>query len=230
MTNDFIGRKVVETQDGPVVGRIFDEIAIFKGIPYAAPPVGNLRFRPPEPPLPWKEPFRAVRFGSICPQDETLSPAPGQMGEDCLSLNIWGPEKSASLLLPVMVWLHGGGFSTGAGSIPIFDGAYFARKGIVLVTINYRLNVLGFLAHPELTAESPFNSSGNYGLMDQIRALQWVRDNIRQFGGNPDNVTLFGESAGGASVAALMSSPQASGLFHRAVIQSGGHAPGPYES
>ena len=222
-----IDDRIVDTGDGPVAGTIIKGIAVFKGIPYAAPPIRERRFRPPEPPAAWKEPLHAAGFGPVCPQDETLGPALRPMGEDCLSLNIWAPvtEKSGPDLFPVMVWIHGGAFSTGGGSAPIFDGTALARKGVVLVTFNYRLNVLGFLAHPELSAQSPLGVSGNYGLLDQICALQWVRTNIRAFGGNPDNVTLFGESAGGASVAALMSSPLVAGLFHRAIVQSGGNAP-----
>lgn len=217
--------KIADTQEGPVAGHVFNGIAVFKGIPYAAAPAGPLRFRPPQPPDIRREPFLAFQYGPVCPQDETLGPVSGSMGEDCLSLNIRAPENPSSGLCPVMVWIHGGGFATGSGSNPIFDGDYVARKGVVLVTINYRLNVLGFLAHPELSLESPHHCSGNYGLMDQIFALQWIQKNILLFGGDPDNVTLFGESAGGASVAALMSSPVACGLFHRAIVQSGGNAP-----
>ncbi|MBN1689485.1 MAG: carboxylesterase family protein [Dehalococcoidia bacterium] len=217
--------KTVETRYGPITGYVIEGVAHFKGIPYAAPPVGGLRWKPPAPPSPWKEPFKAIKFSSICPQDTTLFPAFEQMGEDCLSLNIWAPEKTETGLYPVMVWLHGGGFSSGTGSMPLYDGTYFASIGIVVVTINYRLNVLGFLAHPGLTAESPDHSSGNYGLLDQIFALQWVQDNISLFGGDPGKVTIFGESAGGASVVALMSSPLTGGLFHRAIAQSCGNAP-----
>ena len=197
----------------------------FKGVPYAAAPVGALRWRPPEPPLPWKEPLATTRSGFICPQDTFIFPVFGKMGEDCLNLNIWVPEKTGQGLCPVMVWLHGGGFSTGAGSMPVYDGTYFASLGIIVVTINYRLGVLGFLAHPELTRESPDRTSGNFGILDQIFALQWVRKNIHKFGGDPGNVTIFGESAGGASVIALLSSPLADGLFHRAIAQSCGHIP-----
>jgi para-nitrobenzyl esterase len=218
-------KKTVNTKYGPVTGYIANGAAVFKGIPYAAPPIGPLRWRPPEPAAAWKEPLDATRIGCICPQDTTLFPAFGPLGEDCLSLNIWTSENVEGEPRPVMVWLHGGGFGTGAGSMPLYDGTYFAALGIVVVTINYRLNVLGFLAHPALTAESPTHSSGNYGLMDQVFALKWVKDNISGFGGDPGNVTIFGESAGGASVIALMSSPLASGLFHRAIAESGGNAP-----
>jgi para-nitrobenzyl esterase len=218
-------KKTVETKYGPVTGYIAGGAAVYKCIPYAAPPVGALRWRPPEPPACWTEPINATKIGCVCPQDTTFFQAFGQLGEDCLSMNIWAPEKTGGGPNPVMVWLHGGGFSTGQGTMPLYDGTYFASLGIVVVTINYRLNVLGFLAYPELTAESSGHTSGNYGLMDQVFALKWVKDNIAAFGGDPAKVTIFGESAGGASVIALMSSPLATGLFHRAIAQSGGNAP-----
>lgn len=218
-------KKTVDTNSGPVAGYILNGVAVFKGIPYAAPPVNNLRWRPPEPPLTWKEPLDATRSGNACPQDITQFPVFEKMGEDCLLLNIWAPEKPGPGLCPVMVWLHGGGFGMGSGSMPVYDGTYFATIGVVVVTINYRLGAMGFLAHPELSLESPYGSSGNYGLMDQVFALQWVKDNISRFGGDPKNVTIFGESAGGASVVALMASPLSKGLFHRAIAQSCGNAP-----
>jgi para-nitrobenzyl esterase len=218
-------KKTVDTKYGPVTGYIAGGAVNFKGIPYAAPPIGGLRWKPPEPPVPWKDSLVSTKFGCICPQDTTFFPAFGPMDEDCLSLNIWTPEDTQRGPYPVMVWLHGGGFTTGSGSMPIYDGTYFASLGMVVVSINYRLNVLGFLAHPELTAESLSHSSGNYGIMDQIFALKWVKDNISRFGGDPGNVTIFGESAGGASVAALLSSPLAAGLFHRAIAQSSGNTP-----
>jgi para-nitrobenzyl esterase len=222
---DSLPKKTAGTAYGPVTGYIFGGIAHFKGVPYASPPAGALRWRPPQPPIPWKEPRATVKAGCICPQDTLIFPAFGQMGDDCLNLNIWAPEKPAAGGYPVMVWLHGGGFSTGSGSVPIYDGTYFASMGIVAVTINYRLSALGFLAHPDLSAESPQGVSGNYGILDQLFALEWVRDNIAKFGGDPGNVTIFGESAGGASVIALLSSPLAGGLFHRAIAQSGGNTP-----
>lgn len=218
-------QKTVEIDYGPVRGYISGGIANFKGVPYAAPPVGSLRWRPPEPHVKWSGPLVTIKAGLVCPQDTLVFPVFGEMGEDCLNLNIWAPEKASREPYPVMVWLHGGGFSTGSGSMPVYDGTYFASLGIVVVTINYRLGALGFLAHPELTAESPVHSSGNYGLQDQIFALQWVKANIAKFGGDPGNVTIFGESAGGASVIALLSSPLAGGLFHRAIAQSGGNTP-----
>jgi len=217
--------KTVETENGPVTGYVFEGAAHFKGIPYAAPSVGVLRWRPPEPPVPWKAPLVTTKAGCICPQDTLIFPAFGRMGEDCLNLNIWAPEKPGQDLHPVMVWLHGGGFNTGSGSVPLYDGTYFASLGIVVVTINYRLSTLGFLALPELTAESPGRISGNYGILDQLFALKWVQTNIGKFGGDPGNVTIFGESAGGASVIALLSSPLAGGLFQRAIAQSSGNTP-----
>jgi para-nitrobenzyl esterase len=218
-------KKLVETDCGPVAGYILSGVANFRGIPYASPPTGHLRWKPPEPPTPWIQPMDATRFGPVCTQDKTLFRVFGSMDEDCLNLNIWAPEKTDGGPFPVMVWLHGGGFSTGSGSLPPYDGAYFASIGIIVVTINYRLNVLGFLALPELSSEAESRTSGNYGIMDQIFALKWVINNIAKFGGDQDNVTIFGESAGGASVAALMSSPLSSGLFQRAIAQSCGNAP-----
>ncbi len=218
--------KVISTTCGPVKGTTVDGVRGYLGIPYAAPPVGDLRWKPPVPPEPWREPREITKFGPACPQSEMMLP-PGieEMSEDCLTLNIWTPATNEADSLPVMVFIHGGGFVGGAGTLPIYNETYLAQKGVVLVTVNYRLNVLGFLAHPALTAESPHRSSGNYGIMDQILALKWVQDNIRQFGGNPQNVTIFGHSAGGASVVALMASPLTEGLFHRAVVQSGGYPP-----
>ena len=217
-------KKVVATQYGPVEGYIFNGLCVYKGIPFAAAPKGELRWMPPQPRKAWSEPLSCFNTGYVCPQNTTTSPVFGEMDEDCLNLNIWAPEKPAKPC-PVMVWIHGGSFSRGEGSIPIFDGCHFASMGVVIVTLNYRLGVFGFLAHPELTSESGNGSSGNYGIMDQIYALKWVRENIANFGGDPANVTIFGESAGGASVVALMSSPQSTGLFHRAIAQSPGHAP-----
>jgi para-nitrobenzyl esterase len=217
---------VIWTSSGPVTGMTVDGVRGYLGIPYAAPPVGNMRWRPPVPPEPWKEPCSMTEYGPICPQSEIgLSPIAGEMNEDCLSLNIWTPAEDQSDSLPVMVLLHGGGFSRGCGSDPICNETHLARKGVVLITINYRLGAFGFLAHPALTAESPNHSSGNYGIMDQIMALRWIQKNIRLFGGNPDNVTVFGHSAGGASIIVLMASPVAEGLFHRAIAQSCGYAP-----
>jgi len=198
-------------------------VRAFLGIPYAAPPVADKRWAPPEPAAAWNGVRDASRFGDRCIQTR---PFPDMLfqsaaeSEDCLTLSVWTPAKAGERV-PVMVWIHGGGFFSGAGDEQRHDGSALASKGVVLVTINYRLGVLGFLAHPELTAESPRHASGNYGLMDQIAALRWVRDNIAAFGGDPDNVTIFGESAGSFAVSALMASPPAGGLFHRAIGQSG---------
>lgn len=218
--------KVIITTSGPVTGVSVDGVNGYLGIPYAAPPSGNLRWQPPIPPEPWKEPRRMDKFGPACPQLEVaLTQKLEEMSEDCLTLNIWTSTKSESESLPVVMFLHGGGFARGRGSEPMYNKPNLAQKGVVLATINYRVGAFGFLAHPALTAESPHHSSGNYGIMDQIMALKWIQSNIRRFGGNPDNVTIFGQSAGGASVIALMSSPLTKGLFHRAIAQSGGYIP-----
>src|SRR2546425_1299468 len=190
----------------------YPDIIAFRGVPFAAPPVGELRWRPPAPVVPWQGVRVAATTGSACPQ---LGPAP--QNEDCLFLNVWTPRKVARPL-PVMVWIHGGGFRGGTGGST--DGAPLASKGVVLVSVNYRLNVFGFLAHPALSAESARKASRNPGLMDMVAALEWVRHNIASFGGDPNRVTIFGESAGGGAVAALMLIPQAKGLFHRAIAES----------
>ncbi len=196
----------------------------FKGIPFAAPPVGELRWRAPQPVTPWEGERGADQFGPKCMQTGQpgdIDPLNPLMSEDCLYLNVWSPAKSADDRLPVMVWIYGGGFKSGSGSEPWYNGAHLARKGVIVVTVNYRLDVLGFLSHPELTAESNNHASGNYGLLDQIAALGWVKRNIAAFGGDPDRTTVFGESAGSISVSALMASPLAHGLFQRAIGESG---------
>jgi para-nitrobenzyl esterase len=194
-------------------------IRVFRGIPYAAAPVGALRWRPPEPAQPWQGVRTAYEFGPACPQqagqDSTVV-----LSEDCLFLNIWTPAMPDGDKAPVMVWIHGGGLNLGFSHREFYDGRAFAERGVVLVTINYRLGPLGFLAHPELSAESEQHVSGNYGFLDQIEALQWVQRNIAAFGGDPDNVTIFGESAGGTSIAVLATSPLADKLFAKAIIQS----------
>jgi para-nitrobenzyl esterase len=212
----------VQTQSGPVRGSGSDILA-FKGIPYAAPPTGDRRWRPPAPTEPWKDVRDATQFGPRCPQ---IAPARarfpgGPASEDCLTLNVWAPANASSRRLPVMVWIHGGGFTAGTTTLPRLDGTNLARRGVVVVSVNYRLGALGFFAHPALSRESEHGVSGNYGLLDQIAALHWIRANIAAFGGNPENVTLFGSSAGASSQGFLMVSPLARGLFHRAITQSG---------
>lgn len=219
----------IRTQSGPVRGMGTD-VRVFKGIPYAAPPTGERRWRPPHAPEPWTDVREATQFGPRCPQ---TAPARarlpgGPASEDCLTLNVWTPAKSSSDRLPVMVWIHGGGFRAGLVALPRLDGTNLARRGVVVVSFNYRLGALGFLAHPALSRESEHQVSGNYGLLDQITALRWVRANIAAFGGNPENVTLFGSSAGASSQGFLMVSPLSRGLFHRAIAQSlGSMAAGP---
>jgi len=199
------------------------DVRVYKGIPFAAPPVGDLRWRPPQPAKPWDGVRACIEFGPWCPQPKPLMGKElGPLSEDCLTLNVWTPAKSPGDRLPVMVWLHGGGHTTGSGSASFYDGEHLAREGVVVVTINYRLGPFGYLAHPLLSKESERGVSGNYGLLDQIAALGWVQRNIAAFGGNPGCVTIFGESAGAVSVCRLMVSPLAKGLFHRAIAESGG--------
>lgn len=199
-------------------------IGVFRGIPYAQPPVGDLRWRAPQDLTSWTGVRQATTFGAACWQsysDDAFVWSRGEFlrSEDCLHLNIWQPEK-ADATAPVMVWFHGGAHTGGFAHVELFDGTELARQGVVVVTVNYRLGPWGFLAHPALAEESEHNSTGNYGLMDKIAALKWVQKNIQGFGGNPDNVTLFGQSAGSSSVCALMASPLASGLFDKAIGQS----------
>ena len=191
-------------------------VMTFKGVPFAASPTDELRWRPPAPVEPWSGVRDTTTAGPICIQESRNDVA---QSEDCLFLNIWAPDETPELR-PVMVWIHGGGYTGGSGSTSLYDGTSFASRDVVLVTINYRLNVFGFLAHPALSAESEHEASGNYGLMDMGASLEWVRDNIASFGGDPDRVTVFGESAGGGAVMSLMLMPQADGLFHRAIAQS----------
>ena len=213
----------VHTQSGPVRGSGTDVMA-FKGIPYAAPPTGDRRWRPPAAAERWTDVRDATRFGPRCPGTPPARAGAlglgGPASEDCLTLNVWTPAKSSGDRLPVMVWIHGGGFNFGSVTWPRVDGTNLARRGVVVVSFNYRLGALGFLAHPALSRESEHQVSGNYGLLDQIAALRWVRANIAAFGGNPENVTLFGSSAGASSQVFLMVSPLARGLFHRAIAQS----------
>ncbi len=210
---------------GRVQGEKSGDLAVFRGIPYAAPPTGNLRWRAPQPVAHWTGVRPATAVGPACPQPH-VSDEPwarvGPQSEDCLYLNIWQPVKRAQGKLPVMVFIHGGSFRAGSGGVPLYDGSALAKRGAVIVTINYRLGRLGFFAHPALTKEGAGGLLGNYGLMDQMEALRWVQRNIAQFGGDPKNVTIFGESAGAVSVQALMASPEARGLFAKAISQSGG--------
>ncbi|KPI11562.1 Carboxylesterase [Actinobacteria bacterium OK074] len=217
-------RHPVETESGPVEGIPGRDrsLTVFRGIPYAAPPVGDLRWRPPEPPLTWTGVRAAHSFGPMCPQapNSEVAGLDLPMSEDCLHLNIWTGAASAAERRPVLVWIYGGGFRVGTGASPRYDGEGLARKGLVVVTFNYRLGAFGFLATPELSAESAHHASGNYGLLDTVAVLRWVRDNIAGFGGDPDRVTLAGQSAGAGTVNFLAMSPLARGLCHRAVAQS----------
>jgi para-nitrobenzyl esterase len=219
--------KPIKTLSGLITGQAvekMEDLLVFKGIPYAAPPVGSLRWKAPQPVIPWDGVRACTQYGTPCPQRKLPPPFDrdyGKTSEDCLTLNIWSGAKNPNERRPVMVWIHGGGFYGGTASQPDFDGRVLAREGVVVVTINYRLGVFGFLAHPELTKESEHQVSGNYGLLDQIAALRWVRDNIAAFGGDPNRVTIFGESGGARSVCFLMVSPLARGLFQRAIVQSG---------
>ena len=209
---------MARVHDGVLHGVVADGVASFKGIPYAAPPVGALRWRPPEAPAKWTTPRDASAFGPAClATGEGFGAGPNQ-SEDCLTLNVWTPAGHAGRKLPVMVWIHGGGFVAGASSARFYDGASFARDGVVLVSLNYRLGRLGWFAHPALLKEG--GDHGNYGLQDQVAALKWVRANAAAFGGDPHNVTVFGESAGGISVNFLMISPEAHGLFDKAIAES----------
>lgn len=214
---------VVNTLSGPVVGVWSDGIRVFKGIPYARPPVDELRFAPPQSAEPWTEPRDCTRFGDIAVQNRgktSLTPSTISMSEDCLNLNIWTPaDVDSNQKLPVYVFIHGGAYATGSGSIPIYDGTGFAKQDIVVVSINYRLNALGFYASNETFAR--YGTTGNWGHLDQVKALEWVRDNIAAFGGDRDRVTIGGESAGSYSVSALILSPMATGLFRRAIMESG---------
>jgi para-nitrobenzyl esterase len=217
--------QVVTTTSGAVQGVTENGVAAWKGLPFAAPPVGDLRWAAPQPPASWTGTRKADAFGAACPQpDREDGGGVGRLAEqseDCLTLNVYAPEGAKDL--PVMVWIHGGAFRLGSGSATLYDGGPLARQGVVVVTINYRLGLLGFFAHPALTAAAKTDAPlGNYGLMDQIAALQWVQANIAAFGGDPKNVTAFGESAGGSSLIYLLAQPKAKGLFAKAIIESGG--------
>jgi para-nitrobenzyl esterase len=209
----------VSVEGGLVQGTSEDGLTVYRGIPFAAPPVGDLRWHAPLPAAKWDGVRQANKFGPSPIQGTGTGPA---MSEDCLYLNVWTPAKSANDHIPVLVWIYGGGFSSGATSDPNYSGEKLAKKGVVFVSIAYRVGQLGFLAHPELSAESPNHVSGNYALLDQIAGLQWVKKNIAAFGGDPNKVTIFGESVGGISVSILCASPLAKGLFEGAISESGG--------
>ncbi|MDB5452830.1 MAG: carboxylesterase [Caulobacteraceae bacterium] len=222
----------VQVETGTLVGRESNGVTVYKNIPYAAPPIGPLRWKPPQPAKPWIIERDAGEFGPSCLQVGEPVGAKGRgamadpYSEDCLTITVWAPPASAKPA-PVMVWLHGGGFRWGGAAKSTYDGAGFARSGVVMVGVNYRVGAFGFFAHPALTAEAkPDEPLANYGLMDQVAALQWVKKNIAAFGGDPDNVTIFGESAGAMSVNALLASPSANGLYHKAISESGPPGPG----
>jgi para-nitrobenzyl esterase len=210
---------------GSLKGSISDGVVSFLGIPFAAPPVGDLRWRPPQPAASWAGVRAATEYGHDCmqlPFPSDAAPLGTAPSEDCLVLNIWSPAKRPAAKLPVMVWIYGGGYVNGGSSPAVYSGAQFAKRGILFVSFNYRLGRFGFFAYPALDRENPGDPHGNYGFMDQIAALQWVRRNIAAFGGDPANVTLFGESAGGGSVLTMMASPLSQGLFQKAIVESGG--------
>jgi para-nitrobenzyl esterase len=217
----------VKTDKGKVEGLLTadQKVIAFKGIPFAAPPVDNLRWQPPQPAAKWKGVFSAHDFGNHCIQTsgypDMVFHDPGP-SEDCLTLNVWAPAGAKPASLPVMVWIYGGGFRSGGTSEARQDGQFLAHRNVVVVSMNYRLGIFGFFTHPELTAESPHHASGNYGLMDETAAIAWVRKNIAAFGGNPDNITIFGESAGSFAVSAQMASPLSKDLFAKVIGESGG--------
>lgn len=209
----------IKIEDGLVQGTVEDGLTIYRGIPFAAPPVGNLRWRAPQALKKWDTVLQANKFA---PGPIQGGNPPSGKSEDCLYLNVWSPAKSSNEKIPVLVWIYGGGFNAGATSEFNYTGEKLAKKGVVFVSIAYRVGQLGFLAHPELNAETPNHVSGNYGLLDMIAGLKWVQKNIAKFGGDPNKVTIFGESAGGIAVSMLCASPLAKGLFHGAISQSGG--------
>jgi len=212
----------VKVESGLLRGTVEDGLRVYRGIPYAAAPVGDLRWRPPQPVPKWEKVRAADEFGRACIQtNQAIANLPAPT-EDCLYLNIWTPAKSAADKLPVVVWIHGGGFVAGAPAEQLYHGEWLAKKGVVFVSVGYRLGVFGFLAHPELSAESPHHVSGNYGILDMIAGLQWVQKNIAGFGGDPSKVTIQGESAGAAALSILCASPLAKGLFRAAIAESGG--------
>jgi para-nitrobenzyl esterase len=215
-----------KVEQGVLQGTVEDGLTVYRGVPFAAPPVGDLRWRPPQAAAKWEGVRKADAFAPQCVQRGFGPPPAGEqpppMSEDCLYLNVWTPAKKASDRAPVLVWIYGGGFNAGGTSVPVYSGEKLAQKGVVFVSIAYRVGVLGFLALPGLSAESPRHVSGNYGVLDMIAGLQWIQKNISAFGGDPRKVTIFGESAGGIAVSMLCVSPLAHGLFQGAISQSGG--------
>ncbi len=214
----------VQLESGRLKGAANGNVVAFKGIPFAAPPTGANRWRPPQPVAPWSEVRQATDYGPDCmqlPFPSDAAPLGSKPSEDCLYMNVWTPAKRSSAL-PVMVWFYGGGFVNGGSSPAVYDGSHFAERGLVLVSFNYRVGRFGFFAHPALSKEDPSAPLANYAFMDQIAALKWVRRNVEQFGGDPNNVTIFGESAGGMSVLTMLTSPMSRGLFQKAIIESGG--------
>jgi para-nitrobenzyl esterase len=217
---------VVKLDSGYISGTVLGEpdkpVHVYRGIPYAAPPVGDLRWKPPQPVVPWKGIRECTAYGDAAPQEPPGPPfAQEARSEDCLTLNVLTPAGKAAERLPVMVWLHGGGYFSGCANNQLYSSVALARRGVVLVGVNHRLGLIGLMADPLLTSESPHGSSGNYMLLDIIASLKWVQSNIAAFGGDPHNVTIFGESGGGGKVTCTMASPLAEGLLHRAICQSG---------
>ncbi len=214
----------MQTTDGRVEGILRNGVESFKGIPFAAPPIGALRWRAPRPVAPWQGVLLATHYRPACMQHGMYPPdaAPEPVSENCLYLNIWKPAAAGARPLPVMVWIYGGALQNGSAAVPLYAGNELARRGVIVVTANYRLGVFGFLALPALTSESKHRSSGDYGLLDQLAALRWVQRNIAAFGGDPRNVTVFGQSSGSISISALTASPLAKGLFQKVIGESGG--------
>jgi len=222
-TPAFAASIAIRIDQGVLNGETEDDVQVFRGIPFAAPPVGDLRWRAPQPAPGWAKPRDATAFGPICSQNEHITMFMPKLpqSEDCLTLNVWSPNTTSAAKLPVMVWIYGGGFLNGGSAAPIYDGTDLAKHGVVIVSFNYRLGELGFFAHPAVLGENKDEATGNFGLLDQIAALKWVQKNIAAFGGDPSNVTIFGESAGGMSVNDLIASPMARGLFAKAISESG---------
>jgi len=221
----------ITTTYGPIKGEVATEngkpVLVFRGVPYAAAPVGELRWKPPQAPQPWTSPRETIQWADRCPQGESTLSSPGPMSEACLNLNVLTPATKTSERLPVMVFFHGGGLSVGTGNSATYGHTALPAQGVVVVTVNHRLGAFGYYSHPALAKESDKNSSGNYGSLDLIESLRWVQKNAEAFGGDPGNVTIFGESGGGSKVLSCMASPLAKGLFHRAIIESGSRSSAP---